>query len=177
MTDFDSSVVNVAPIRDIAVKQIQFAREYTQSLLADIADEDWFRIPSGISTHIAWQVGHLAMAQYGLCLFRQRGRSEVDKDLMPSSFRKAFARGSEPSPDQTIYPSIADIRQTFAKVHEQMLIEAPRFSAESLNEPVDMPYAATPTKLGALLFCPLHEMVHAGQIGLLRRHMGKAPVR
>jgi hypothetical protein len=40
-----------------------------------------------------------------------------------------------------------------------------------------MPYAGYPTKLGALLFCPLHEMIHAGQIGLLRRLMGKPPIR
>ena len=46
-----------------------------------------------------------------------------------------------------------------------------------LLEPVDMPYAAYPTKLGAILFCPLHEQIHAGQIGVLRRAMGLEPVR
>jgi hypothetical protein len=35
----------------------------------------------------------------------------------------------------------------------------------------------TPTRLGALLFSSHHEMLHAGQIGVLRRLLGKAPVR
>ena len=33
------------------------------------------------------------------------------------------------------------------------------------------------TKLGALFFCSVHEMMHAGQIGLLRRLLGKSPLR
>jgi hypothetical protein len=40
-----------------------------------------------------------------------------------------------------------------------------------------VPYAAFATKFGGLLFCSHHEMLHAGQIGLLRRLIGKAPVR
>ena len=65
----------------------------------------------------------------------------------------------------------------FDKVHAQALLELPTFTAEQLAEPVDMPYAAYPTKLGSLLFCSHHEMIHAGQLGLLRRMLGKQPVR
>ena len=59
---------------EIARKQIEFARTYTLSLLEDIDDGDWFRRPGDVATHVAWQIGHLAMAEYGLVLFRQRGR-------------------------------------------------------------------------------------------------------
>lgn len=134
-------------------------------------------MPPGCATHVAWQVGHLAMAEYGLCLFRQRGRAEIDTSLMTSSFRKAFSRGSVPEPDTTKNPAPEEIRGVFDKVHAQVLLEAPSFTAESLAEPVDMPFAAYPTKLGSLLFCSHHEMIHAGQLGLLRRMLGKQPVR
>lgn len=50
-------------------------------------------------------------------------------------------------------------------------------SAELLLEPTEMPFAAYPIKLGAFLFCPLHESIHSGQIGLLRRAHGLSPVR
>ena len=161
----------------LAIQQIEFARNYTLSLLADIAAEEWFKIPPTCSTHVAWQVGHLAMAEYGLCLFRQRGRSEVDLTLMTSSFRKAFSRGTTPEADPAKNPSPVEIRSVFDKVHAQALLELPTFTAEQLAEPVDMPYAAYPTKLGSLLFCSHHEMIHAGQLGLLRRMLGKQPVR
>ena len=160
-----------------ALDQLKFARDYNLSLLADIDDADWFQMPPGAPTHIAWQVGHLAMAEYGLALFRQRGRQSADLELMPGAFRKAFSRGSTPETDAGRYPSPADIRDTLNRIHAQVLLEAPHFTPEQLNEPTEMPYTGPATKLGALLFCPLHEMIHAGQIGLLRRLLGKAPVR
>jgi uncharacterized damage-inducible protein DinB len=162
---------------ELAQKQIVFARDYTLSLLADIQDDEWFAMPPGAPTHLAWQIGHLAMAEYGLCLFRQRGRQEIDTELMTSKFRKQFSRGTTPDADPSGYPSIAEIRATFERVHQQALAELPTFTPESLAVEIDMPYAATNTRLGALLFCSHHEMLHAGQIGLLRRLLGKPPVR
>ena len=161
----------------LAIDQIRFAREYTLSLLADIDSVDWFRQPvTGIS-HIAWQVGHIAMAQYGLCLFRIRGRADIDTDLMSSSFRKKFSKGTTPDPDPARNPSVEEIRGVFERVFEQSMVELPGVTEPNLDEPVDMPYTAVATKFGGLLFCSHHEMLHAGQIGLLRRQLGKVPVR
>src|SRR5687767_11056686 len=162
---------------EIILKQIEFARGYTSSLLADIADHEWFQMPSGAITHLAWQVGHIAMAEYGLCLFRQRGRQPEDLELMSSSLRKQFSRGSVPEPDPAKNPPMVEIRATFDRVHDQVLKELPLLNPATLDEPVDMPFAGYPTKFGALLLASHHEMVHAGQIGLLRRLLGKQPVR
>lgn len=162
---------------ELAIKQIEFARWVTLSLLEDIEPSEWFHMPQGCPSNIAWQVGHLAMAQYGLCLFRQRGRQEIDLELMSSSFRKQYSRGTTPNPDPSKQPSAEEIRATFDRVHAQSLKEMPSITAEQLAEPVEMPYAAYPNKLGCLLFCSHHEMLHAGQIGLIRRLLGKPPIR
>jgi hypothetical protein len=168
---------NLDPRLELAIKQIEFARGYTLSLLADVADDEWFLMPGGAQTHLAWQMGHLAMAQYGLTLFRQRGRQPEDLDLMTSTFRKQFSKGTTPQPDPGQNPPLAEIRATFDRVYEQMQKEVPQIAAVSLDEPIDMPFAAYPTKLGALLFCSHHELLHAGQIGILRRLLGKPPIR
>jgi hypothetical protein len=162
---------------ELAIGQIRFAREYTQSLLADLEPYDWFAQPTGGVSHVAWQVGHLAMAQYGLCLFRMRGRASVDSELMSSAFRKKFSKGTTPDPDPTKNPSPEDICGVLNRVYDQAMLELPAFSDPVLDEPIDLPYAAYPTKFGGLLFCSHHELLHAGQIGLLRRLLGKAPVR
>lgn len=162
---------------ELAISQIRFAREYTLTLLDGIEPSDWFRQPAEGVSHLAWQMGHLAMAQYGLCLFRIRGRADIDMDLMSSSFRKKFSKGTTPDPDPSKNPSPEEIRGVFDRVYEQTMLELPNVTKSVLDEPIDMPYAVTPTKLGGLLFCSHHEMLHAGQIGLLRRLIGKAPVR
>jgi hypothetical protein len=160
----------------IAVKQIEFARGYTTSLIADIADDEWFCMPGGV-THVGWQVAHLAMAQYGLCLFRIRGRQGDDQRLMSSEFRKRFSKGSAPDPEPAHNPSPAEIRSVLAGIHAQALQELAGFVDADLDTPVDEPHAVFATKLGALYFCAAHEMMHAGQIGLLRRLLGKTPLR
>ncbi|MCA9036240.1 MAG: DinB family protein [Planctomycetaceae bacterium] len=163
---------------ELAIHQIRFAREYTLSLFEGIEESDWFRRPEdGGVSHLAWQMGHLAMAMYGLCLFRMRGRAEVDLDLMSSSFRKKFTKGTTPDFDPSGNPPISEIRSVFDRVYEQAMTELPGFTEEQLDEPIDMPYTAFPNKFGGLLFCSHHEMLHAGQIGLIRRSLGRMPVR
>jgi hypothetical protein len=162
---------------ELALRQIEFARAYTLATLQDIDQREWFVMPTGCPTHVAWQVGHLAMAEYGLCLFRQRGRREVDLELMTSGFRKRFSRGTVPQPDVAKYPPVAEIRATLDRVHQQVIEESLSFTGDQLHEPVEPPYAVEATRLGCLLFCSHHEMLHAGQLGLLRRLLGMQPIR
>ena len=162
----------------IALRQIEFARNYSSSLLEGLSDDEWFWTPDAYSTHIAWQVGHLAMSEYGLTLFQQRGRiREIDSQLMSSSFRKLFMRGTTPLVDRDRHPQPDEILEVLAKVHDQMRKEVVTFSEEDLDQPLGPPHAAFASRYGALLFCAHHEMIHSGQIGVLRRLMGKTELR
>lgn len=162
---------------ELAIKQIAFARSYTLELVEGIEDDLWFVMPEGCVTHIGWQLAHLAMAQYGLCLFRQRGRADVDRELLPRGFVQKYGKGSTPTPSTEENLSPEEIRSLLHRIHEQANLEMPDFSEAQLNEPMDMPYAVYPTKLGSLLFCSHHEFLHGGQIGFLRRLLGKEPIR
>lgn len=165
--------------RDQALAQIQWMRQYTEQLIQAVPEDLWYVMPAGAQTHLAWQVGHLAVAQYGLMLFRQRGRVETDMQLMPGWLRKNFGRGSQPSPDRGDgkNPPPQALLEHLRAIHSQACQEVTRLAYATLTEPTEMPYAAYPIKLGALLFCPLHESIHAGQIGLLRRLHGLEPLR
>ena len=160
-----------------AIGQIRFARDYTLELLEATPKDRWFEIPAGLPTHVAWQVGHLTVSQYGLLLFRIRGRQPEDLELIPGRFRKAYGKQSSPNPDPSSQPSPDELLDRLQRVFQLGLAEIESVSAEVLLEPVDMPYAAYPNKLGAILFCPLHEHIHAGQIGILRRALGLEPIR
>ncbi len=162
---------------EIARRHIESARNYTLTMLEDLSENEWFWTPDPAVTHIAWQVGHLAFAQYGLVLFRQRGRLEDDAELMSGKFRKTFGKGTTPVADRSKYPDPQEIRATFDRIHQQGLAEMATFDEAALDDPVEAPWSAFATRYGALLFAGDHEMLHAGQIGLLRRLMGKSPVR
>jgi hypothetical protein len=160
-----------------ALGQIEFARRYTLELLDATPRDRWFEIPSGLPSNIAWQVGHLTVSQYGLLMFRIRGRRPEDLELIPGRFRKAYGRGSVPSADPEGQPAADELLTRMTDVYALAKTELAAVGPPVLLEPVDMPYAAYPLKLGAILFCPLHEQIHAGQIGLLRRALGLDPIR
>ncbi|NOX54652.1 MAG: DinB family protein [Planctomycetes bacterium] len=162
---------------ECARKQIDFARNYTLGLLEGLDDALWFQQPEGCPTHIAWQVGHLAATEYLLTVFRLRGRERGDDQIMPKDLIRQFGKASQPNPNPAANPSPEQLRATLHAVHELAMAELPRYSDADLQDTVIEPYAAYNTKLGSLLFCAHHEMLHAGQIGLLRRQLGLEPQR
>jgi uncharacterized damage-inducible protein DinB len=160
----------------LAIDQIRFARKYTLGLLDAVEPDDWFRRPAEGATHVAWQVGHLAMAEYRLALERIRGSRASDAALIAPDFLERFGRGSTPSADPGDYPSAEEIRATFDRVHAAALAELPQLADEELDNPPLKPHRLYHTKLGSLHWRAQHEMLHAGQIGLLRRLLGYEPL-
>jgi hypothetical protein len=168
-----SSRVRLEP----AIDRLRRSRLFIKPFLADLRPEDWYWSPSQITTHVAWQVGHLAVAQYNMCLRRIRGRTTGDEALISDGFIDAFKAGSKPEAEASKDLPLVEIQRVFNGVHDQALAElADRDDAE-LDVPLEQPHPAFKTKLAAVEFCALHEMVHAGQIALLRRLMGKPPLR
>jgi DinB superfamily len=159
----------------LAIDQIAFARNYTVRLLDQTRAPDWFRQPPGGITHLAWQVGHLAMAEYRLTLERIRGSLPHDNVLISEEFLRLFGRDSVPDADPGKYPAQAEIRAVFDVVHQQTMAELPNLEESELDKPPLKPHSLAQTKLWSLLWCAQHEAVHAGQIGLLRRLLGYPP--
>ncbi len=162
---------------DLIIEQLSIARLQTESLLDGITSQDWFRQPTEGVTHVAWQVGHLAYAEYHLLMERRRGQRPEDEELIPARFRSLFQRCSLPDPDSSKYPSPEAIRHLFDEVHRHAIEELRSLPDEHLDEPTEPAHPRFKTKFGAIQFCPLHEMLHAGQIGLLRRLLGMKPIR
>jgi hypothetical protein len=155
---------------------ITFARRYTLRFLDTIPETEWFRMPTEGVTHVAWQVGHLAMAQYRLALERIRGNRPDDANLIRADFLQCFGRDSCVDPDPAAYPSPTAIRAVFDRVHTQVLAELPDITGGELESPPRVPHAFCSTKIECLLWCSHHEMIHGGQIGLLRRLLGQKPI-
>jgi hypothetical protein len=161
---------------ELAIEQIVFARNYTLWLLDGTPEGQWYQQPPAGVSHVAWQVGHLAYAEYRLALLRIRGPQPQDEALFSQDFVRLFGANSVPDTDPAKYVAPAEIRATLNRVHEEAMRELPKLSDAELDQPVPQPHRFAKTKLLALLWCAHHEMLHAGQIGLLRRQLGHAPL-
>jgi hypothetical protein len=163
-------------ILPLLVQQIEFARAYTNRMLDRTPHDEWFVAPPSCSTNIAWQVGHLAMAQYRLGMNRIRGDRETDETIISSDFLKRFGRESKPAFDRSQSPSAAEIRTVYDRVHVQLLRELAELPEAELDLPTVNSHSLAKTKGEILRWCALHEGIHAGQIGLLRRMLGHPPI-
>ena len=123
-----------------ALDQIDFARRYTRERIDSVPLADWFTVPAGGVSHIAWQVGHIAIAEYRLCLGRLRPRTADDETMMPEAFLKLFVPGSSPGPASE-YPPVGEIRAVFDRVHARILEELPEYSDADLDLPPLFPHA------------------------------------
>jgi hypothetical protein len=159
-----------------ALSNLVFARKYTLRFLDALPVADWFRTPAGGVTHVAWQVGHLAFAEYRLALERIRGQRPEDANLIAESFLQTFGRDSTADPDPARYPTPEEIRTVFDRVHERVLAELPGVPDGTLDDAPLRPHQLCKTKLECLHWCSHHEAVHAGQIGLIRRLLGYPPI-
>ena len=95
---------------------------------------------------------------------------------MTKPFMRAFAKDSTPASSAEDALAVADILDVFNRVHSQVLKELESYPLEQLGEEVEPPYVGQATRLGALLMSAHHEMLHAGQIGMMRRLLGLAPL-
>ena len=162
-------------VRD-ALDRIEAARAYTVWHLDTIDPADWFRMPTEGVTHVAWQVGHLAFAEYFLCLRRVRGPRPDDEQLISPAFLQTFRRESVPEPDPAQFPPPAEIRAVLDRVHQRVLADLVDFPDADLDATIDPPHRIARTKLTTLHWCADHERIHAGQIALLRRLFGQKPL-
>jgi hypothetical protein len=132
-------------------------------------------MPDGI-THLAWQVGHLASAQYGLTIRATRGKPEAG-EVLPGSYFGLFGRGSKPLADPNAYPEPPELMSVFHAINEAHPREIGGFTNAQLDEPSLVESPMFKTKFDALVFCSEHEFSHAGQVGLLRRLLGYDSLR
>jgi DinB superfamily len=157
-----------------ALDQIDFARRYTRERIVTVPLAQWFTIPPNGVTNMAWQVGHLAFAQYRLCLLRLRPRTLEDEALVSQPFIDTFSRDSDPGAIAGL--TAEEIFGTFDRVHTRVMDELPDYPDDDLDLPPLIPHDLFNTRIAGLRYCPLHEMIHCGQIALLRRMFGLKPI-
>jgi hypothetical protein len=158
-----------------ALDQIDFARRYTRERIETVPSSEWFTIPPGGVTNLAWQVAHLARSEYRLCLVRLRPRTTADAELISDEVLELFATNTVPTSPSN-FLSAADIRSVFDRVHDRVMNELANYPDAELDLPPLEPHPYLPTRIAALRYAPLHEMIHCGQIALIRRMLGYPPI-
>ena len=132
--------------------------------LEGISDEEAQVRPAGGGNSINWVLGHIV--SYRQTMLEQLGASPV----WPQERTEAYGRGSSGEVPAHLRMSVArlldDLRKTTATLTP--LLDA--LSPEAMAAPSSNPKRTLGQAMAFLVF---HESYHAGQVGLLRRLVGK----
>ena len=141
-----------------------------KTYLQDLTDADLLLRPVPSANHIAWQMGHLIRAELELLKIISAANT-VPLPADWDSVHSKEAAGTEPPVG---FRSKAEYMELYAKVRENSTKVLGTLADSDLEKPTSGRMASFAPTWGALLvLIANHPMMHAGQIAVLRRKLGK----
>ena len=148
------------------------ARGWLNTWAKDFTDVEAGATPGGQAPNpLLWQLGHLACVEDDVCwLFGTQDR------LTSEALRKACSTGCAAPTAATRFPSLAELWAVLGRTHARLLGLVEQAADDGLDRP---PREANPffKSLGQATYeVALHELYHVGEIGTLRKALGKPSI-
>lgn len=158
------------------VKVYQFLLGYGEMLLADITEDDAYKLICDGGVSPAWIIGHLGFVANRI-LVMCGGESKIDIE----AWKPLFGGGNQPTgeADRGSYPAWDELKETWRQGHADVAAIAPTVPADKLAEPNPNERLRTtlPTIEDFLGFVlTSHDAIHLGQLSTWRRVQGRAPL-
>lgn len=159
------------------LQQLDQAQLFTRMALKGLSEEQWNQIPEAfgtpLSTQVNWQFGHILISNYHLGVQLIVGHRP---DLLDAKrYATCYGRGTSPRDHADMRPGKAELLDTATRLDAALRAIVSDLSDSDLATPVSTFVPGITNKLSALLFCGAHQMYHNGQLGLLRKALGRAP--
>src|SRR5262245_20818790 len=157
------------------VDAVGTALQSTQHLvtwfLSDLSDADMLVRAAPGANHIAWQMGHLIVAEGGLV--RPQGL-DVAYPEMPASFEKQPGKETQAADPPAGFATRAEYVDLVTKRRRGTIEAVNQLSDPGLDRPTVGTTAKFAPMLGALLLLVSnHSLMHGGQFSVVRRKLGK----
>jgi uncharacterized damage-inducible protein DinB len=166
-----SSAAAPSAFTEHLLRQYDLPRRMLAALAGDFTDEEATR-PAGGQKPLAWYLGHVAITDnYFLSLYGGEAAA------LPEEHLKRYGRGSDGHADfsdASKADMLALLETIRVRVRDLITSLAPEDLAREPSREASHP--AFKTLGGALSLVVAHCAYHAGQIGDLRREMGKDPL-
>jgi len=137
----------------------------------DLGPDEYLHRPTEKANCAAWLIGHLALSDRSV--LERLGAKDLP--ALPEGFTKRFSR-DEGCPQAGDFGDVSQIWPVFEKHRTALINTVQRAPLELLDKPVEKPHPMFAT-LGELAnFMALHVALHAGQITIIRRSLGRPPM-
>jgi uncharacterized damage-inducible protein DinB len=139
--------------------------------LSDLTDEDLLVRPAEGANHLAWQLGHLIVAEKGL-VSSQLPQARYPE--LPAGFAEQHASEKAGVNPPVGFATKQVYLDLFEQVRQITIDTVGQLSDEDLDQPTTGNMAKFAPKLGDLLLLASHHtLMHGGQFTVARRKLGK----
>ena len=154
------------PLESLA-QRFAFNEKFLDMLTADFEDRDWLH-REGEANHAQWLLGHLAAT-------RRWALREMGRNIEEEAWEKHFGMGAKSTP-QSDDISPAMLRESFIKIGDMLRRHLSALDATQAAAAFRTFPDGSSTLQGGAHFLHFHETYHLGQIGLIRRLVGRRGV-
>ena len=161
------------PLRDRVLAAFDWTQSQFVSMFDAISAEDFLHQPFPGANHALWTMGHIGTVdQY--CLQKYAGRESA----LTEQYRSLFFAKSIPSPNSGDYPPIGEVRAFFDESRRAFRDWLASLDDERLAASLPADRQQFGSSLAEVLFRLVwHEGIHYGQLTVLRKSLGQAPIR
>jgi hypothetical protein len=156
---------------DVLIKSLADSAAFLHRYCDDLTPQEWLHRPTLKANCAAWTVGHLALTDRSACV--RFGVTKLPE--LPDGFEKRFSR-DEGCPQAGEFGDVSVVLPTF-DVHRKLLIESVGAATPvQLARPLEKPHPRFGNLMEVASFMATHTAMHAGQITIIRRSLGRPPL-
>ena len=137
----------------------------------DLQPREYLHRPTDKCNCTAWLLGHLALSDRSV--LERLGVKDLPE--LPEGFQKRFSREAG-CPEANEFGDVAQIWPVFEKHRSALMAVVQRAPQELLDKPMEKPHPMFATPGEMVNFMALHASMHAGQITIIRRSLGRPPI-
>jgi hypothetical protein len=160
----------MSTVNDLLVLGLVNTQALLKRYVADFSPKEYLHRPSPNANCAAWTVGHLAMTDRHLLKLFGAALPEIS-----AGFDKRFSR-DEGCPQAEDFGDVSTVVPVFDQHRDRLTTVAKSASPEQLNKKMDKPIGFATTFGDVLVFASIHTSMHAGQIVMIRRSLGRPPL-
>jgi len=154
--------------KDVIRHSLEMCHGVLKQYLGDLTDADLLIRPVPGANHSAWMLGHLLISENGL------NELGLAMPALPEGFAAAYTKETARSDDPAKFHKKAQYLQWLEEQRAATLAHLAALPEADLDKPTPEEAQAYAPTIGIMLnVIGIHDMMHASQIALVRRKLGK----
>ncbi len=160
------------PLLENGLAAMARSRRVSSKILENIPDDKYLYQPFPDTNHAMWTMGHLACADE---FFLNKLGGKPFKKF--EQWNKIFFKNSKPSPKASDYPPLAEVKEAFATNRENLVAWFKSLNEAALLKPLPEEIKGFALHhADAMNALAWHEGLHTGQLTVVRKSLGLAPI-